>query len=48
MGGEGSGDGQTYEEFLGELQADGGVIADGDKIAREGIGLIQPPVAPDQ
>ncbi len=36
-----NGDG-SYEDFLHEM-VENGVIADGDKIARDGIGLIQPP-----
>ncbi len=43
MGEKNNGDEQAaYTELLEGLQA-GGVIADGDKIAKEGIGLIQPP-----
>lgn len=34
--------GGSYEDFLKEMSEDG-VVADGDKILREGIGLIQPP-----
>lgn len=33
---------EEYREFLQELQ-DSGVVADGDAIAKDGIGLIQPP-----
>ena len=40
---EGDPRGNGYAELLEKLQGDGGVIADGDKIAKEGIGLIQPP-----
>jgi len=36
-----NGDG-SYEDFLREM-AENGVVADGDKIAKDGIGLIQPP-----